>query len=74
MATTYAKRVSQRVKNNSEKLDLRSRPAKSAIMADLKAKLASAEQKLKVAIAQNDTRKVAKLNEIIADLNETLSR
>lgn len=58
----------------TEKLDLRSRPSKSAIMADLRKRLTDAKKKLEVAIANNDAAKVAKLRQIVSDLQETINR
>ncbi len=58
----------------TEKLDLRSRPAKSAIMADLRKRLVDAQKKLEVAIANKDAAKVAKLRQIVSDLQETINR
>lgn len=58
----------------TEKLDLRSRPSKSVIMADLRKRLTDAQKKLEVAIANNDAAKVAKLRQIVSDLQETINR
>ena len=58
----------------TEKLDLRSRPSKSVSMADLRKRLTDAQKKLEVAIANNDAAKVAKLRQIVSDLQETINR
>lgn len=58
----------------TEKLDLRSRPSKSVIMADLRKRLTDAQKKLEAAIANNDAAKVAKLRQIVSDLQETINR
>ncbi len=58
----------------TEKLDLRSRPSKSVIMADLRKRLTEAQKKLEAAIANKDAAKADKLRQIISDLQETINR
>lgn len=57
-----------------EKLDLRSRPSKAAVMADLNKKLKEATAKLQQKMAENDEKSVKKLQEIIQALKETIAR
>lgn len=58
----------------TEKLDLRSRPSKSVIMADLRKRLTDAQKKLEAAIANKDAAKADKLRQIISDLQEIINR
>ncbi|MBQ8294182.1 MAG: hypothetical protein IJX89_02235 [Alphaproteobacteria bacterium] len=57
-----------------EKLDLRSRPPKAAVIADLKKQLKDATAKLEQKMAVKDEKSVKKLQEIIQALNETIAR
>ena len=74
MPTKYASKRSNYVKQTGYKLDLRSTPTKSPLMADLRKQLEDAQKRLEQKKAENDVKAVAKLNEIIEALQGTIAR
>lgn len=61
-------------KPGKTKLDLRSKPTKGAVMADIKSKLERAQKQLEEKLAAKDRAGIERVQKIIANLNATIER